>query len=91
VCRFTAPGTLTVAANGIGLLTLTIRDSAEEDSDFSCLALIGAAKSPFTVNFHLVTAKANTQFYFMGKDDFFTVAGVDKGDAFAESGECTQQ
>ena len=91
VCRFAAAGSVAVAANGVGLLTLRIGDSVEEDNDFSCLALIGATASPVTLNFHLVTVKGNTQFYFMGKDDFLTPPSPDKGDVFAESGECTQQ
>jgi hypothetical protein len=63
----------------------------EDGGDFLCRNLVGAATDSFTEHFHIVTAKANTQFYFMGKDDFLT-ASADKGDTFAaESGECTQQ
>ena len=93
ICHFpTAKGTISVGATGVGLLTLTFDPRVmDEDKDFSCSLFFPPGLTSVTENFHIVATKGNSQFFFLGKDDFITPSTKDNGDYFAVTGECKQQ
>jgi hypothetical protein len=96
ICKFPVSGTLTTDATGIGSLTLTFNANiSDEDNDlitgFNCSGTFFLGRTAITENFHIVSVKSNTQFYFLGRDDFFSPALSDTSDFPAVTGECTLQ
>ncbi len=96
VCILTAAGKISSfnATTGVGTLMVSFTPSAaDEDSDLACSGFFFGLKTPVAENFHFVTAKTSTEFYFMGKDDFITPPSAikDARDFLAVTGKCEHQ
>jgi len=86
-------GQLSLGANGIGTLSLTISigTTSDEDNDLPCSALFGGQTS-VTENFHVVLSQKKKEMLLAGMEDFISPAGPEGGEvAVPVSGHCVEQ